>query len=110
MGGFGHDLKRKILGNNAHAHRDRRQRASAAVRLWANLADAIATSLGARALASPGGGGDAGRAGEAMASSLEHGGRAGLAGSIPTASARSSTSWKNIEVGKFDYLAEPEKV
>jgi len=119
MGGFGADLKHKILGNNAHISID-----STAT------ADGEAPGLPA---APAGGTGDLGRipwddlldkvrlvpgvmaatpvvTGEAMASSQSNTAGVLLRGVDPASIGSVIELVKNIEVGKFDYLADPSLI
>lgn len=103
MGGFGHDLKRKILGNTAHIIVD--VTGPAGFEDWqpvlADVQAAIADSGGA---ATPVAGGDV------MASSATN--TAGvLMRGVDADTIGSVISLKdNIEVGKFEYLIEPERL
>lgn len=101
MGGFSQDLKRKILGNNAHIVIDTTAQAP-----WADYEatlDAVRKVPGVT-------GATAVVHGEVMASSASN-----LAGVIVTGIDPSSINGvieltHNIEVGKLDYLEHPEKL
>jgi lipoprotein-releasing system permease protein len=103
MGGFGYDLKRKILGNTAHIvvdvaeakGFDDYEKPLAAVR------EAVAPFGGA---ATPVAGGDA------MASSATNTAGVLMRGIDPASVADVINLKKNIEYGKFDYLASPERI
>ncbi len=101
MGGFGSDLKRKILGNNAHMRIE--AGAHGGFENWRGLLDDVRLVPGVRA-ATPV------VAGEAMASSSSN--TAGtIVRGIETQSIGSVIDLvKNIEVGEFSYLDEPQKL
>ncbi len=98
MGGFGSDLKRKILGNNAHV----RIQASG-VRGFDNWREVVAnarrvpTVLGASPVA----------AGEVMASSSSSTAGAIIRGIDPDSIGSVIDLLRNIEVGKIDYMKHP---
>lgn len=103
MGGFGADLKRKILGNNAHIVVD-------AVRPggfgdWEDKLAAVRV-----ALAPHGGAATPVVAGEAMGSSASNTAGSLVRGIDPDSISQVIDLVKNIEVGKFEYLREPEKL
>jgi lipoprotein-releasing system permease protein len=106
MGGFGHDLERKILGNNAHiivdvtrpgGFGDWEQKLTAT-----REALARAGALGAKATPVVGG--------EAMASSSSNTAGALVRGIDPDTIGDVINLKENIEVGKFDYFTSPEKL
>jgi lipoprotein-releasing system permease protein len=101
MGGFGADLKRKILGNNAHMKIE--AGAHGGFENWRGLLDDVRTIPGVAA-ATPV------TAGEAMASSSSN--TAGtIVRGIDTQSIGSVIDLtRNIEVGEFSYLDEPQKL
>lgn len=103
MGGFGHDLKRKILGNTAH--------------IVVDVADAKGFSEYQEPLSAVG---DAVRpfggaatpvvGGDAMASSATNTAGVLMRGIDPTSIGDVINLPQNIEYGRFEYLAEPERV
>jgi lipoprotein-releasing system permease protein len=101
MGGFGADLKRKILGNNAHMKIE--AGAHGGFENWRGLLDDVRTIPGVAA-ATPV------AAGEAMASSSSN--TAGtIVRGIDTQSIGSVIDLtRNIEVGEFSYLDDPGKL
>jgi lipoprotein-releasing system permease protein len=121
MGGFGADLKNKILGNNAHisidgltpaeaapadepgsagAERDTEQLGNLA---WDDLLDKVRLVPGVVA-ATPV------VTGEAMASSQSNTAGVLIRGIEPTSIGSVIDLVKNIEVGKFEYLADPSLI
>jgi lipoprotein-releasing system permease protein len=104
MGGFGHDLKRKILGNNAHIVVDVTRPGGFGD--WEKKLEATRAAL-ARA-----GGGAATPVvgGEAMASSSSNTAGALVRGIDPETIGDVIDLKDNIEVGKFDYFVHPEKL
>ncbi|MBX3182435.1 MAG: ABC transporter permease [Polyangiaceae bacterium] len=101
MGGFGQDLKRKILGNNAHIH-------IAATEIggfggWRESIDAARRVPGVHA-ASPI------AAGEAMASSHSNTGGVMLKGVDTESIGQVIDLIDNIEAGRFEYLVDPSKL
>ncbi len=101
MGGFGADLKRKILGNNAHVRIESKQLGG--FQHWRDLLDDVRKAPGVRA-ATPVVGG------EAMASSSTNTAGVLLRG-VDSASIGDVIDLKrNIEIGKFAYLERPEKL
>ena len=106
MGGFGHDLKRKILGNNVRTSSstsrgpggfgDWHSRLGRAVR------DALAKTGGGAATPVAGG--------EAMGSSASNTAGALVRGIDPDTIGDVIDLKENLEVGKFDYLIHPEKL
>ncbi|HMR73475.1 MAG TPA: ABC transporter permease [Polyangiaceae bacterium] len=101
MGGFGADLKRKILGNNAHMKVE--AGAHGGFTDWQPLLDTVRKVKGVRA-ATPV------VAGEAMASSSSN--RAGsiIRGIDPKTIGDVIDLLQNIEVGKFEYLEDPKQL
>ncbi|MBM4358544.1 MAG: FtsX-like permease family protein [Deltaproteobacteria bacterium] len=103
MGGFGHDLKRKILGNTAHIVvdvADSKGFASYEVPLGA-VRDAVRSFGGA---ATPVVGGDA------MASSATNTAGVLMRGIDPGSIGDVINLKQNIEYGRFDYLVEPQRI
>jgi lipoprotein-releasing system permease protein len=99
MGGFGADLKRKILGNNAHVRIENRQ--AGGFDHWRSILDEVRLAKGVRA-ATPVAGG------EAMASSSTNTAGVLLRGVDPATIGTVIDLVANIEVGKFKYLEQPE--
>jgi lipoprotein-releasing system permease protein len=101
MGGFGADLKRKILGNNAHIKVE--AKTVGGFEHWGSALDELRLVKGVRA-ATPVAGG------EAMASSTSN--TAGLLlRCIDTVTIGTVIDLlQNIEVGKFEYLEDPVKL
>lgn len=103
MGGFGHDLKRKILGNNAHMVID--------VTRPGGFGDYQEKLTEVRLALSPRGGAATPiAAGEAMGSSASNTAGALVRGIDPETIGQVIDLEANIEVGKFSYLTEPEKL
>jgi lipoprotein-releasing system permease protein len=117
MGGFGADLKHKILGNNAHISMDSLAgRDAEATGLagaagpselgnipWDDLLDRVRIVPGVLA-ATPV------LTGEAMASSQSNTAGVLIRGVEPTSIGSVIDLVKNIEVGKFEYLADPSRI
>ena len=101
MGGFGADLKRKILGNNAHVRIESSR--AGGFDHWRGLLDEVRLVPGVRA-ATPVAGG------EAMASSATNTAGVILRGVDPVTIGTVIDLVQNIEVGKFKYLIEPERL
>jgi lipoprotein-releasing system permease protein len=101
MGGFGQDLKRKILGNNAHITID--TQAKGGFGQWESVLERARIVPGVAAVTPV-------VSGEAMASSPAN--TAGvLVRGIDSESIGSVIDLlKNIEVGKFDYLKDPQRL
>ncbi len=101
MGGFGQDLKRKILGNNAHIHID-----STEVGGFGDWQDDLGQlrAIPGVAAVSPVAGG------EAMASSNSNTGGVLLKGVDPKTIGSVIDLLSNIEAGKFEYLVDPVKL
>ncbi len=101
MGGFGADLKRKIIGNNAHIRID-----TANVGGFSD-ADSVLSAVrlvpGVHA-ATPVVGG------EAMASSASNTAGVLVRGVDPNSIGNVIDLLRNIEVGRFEYLRDPEKL
>jgi lipoprotein-releasing system permease protein len=103
MGGFGHDLKRKILGNNAHLVVDTTR--SGGFSAWDEKLDALRL-----ALADKGGAATPVVAGDAMGSSSSNTAGVLLRGIDPTTIGQVIDLRENIEVGSFEYLEAPQKL
>ncbi|HSO00491.1 MAG TPA: ABC transporter permease [Candidatus Nanopelagicales bacterium] len=103
MGGFGADLKRKILGNNAHIVVDASRPGG-----FDDWEDQLA---GVRiALAPAGGAATPIVAGDAMGSSSSNTAGALVRGIDPETIGQVIDLKNNIEVGKFEYLTAPERL
>jgi lipoprotein-releasing system permease protein len=100
MGGFRSDLKRKILGNNAHIVLDREH---GSIEGWAPLLKAAGDLKGVTG-ASPF------VSGEVMVSSASNLGTAILRGVEPESVGRVNDLPKNLKSGSLDYLDHPEKL
>jgi lipoprotein-releasing system permease protein len=104
MGGFGHDLKRKILGNNAHVVVDVTRPGGFGD--WEpklkTVRDALAKTGGGSATPVAGG--------EAMGSSASNTAGALVRGIDPETIGDVIDLKNNIEVGSFEYFAHPEKL
>jgi lipoprotein-releasing system permease protein len=103
MGGFGYDLKRKILGNNAHIVVDVTRTGG-----FGDWEDKLAKVR--VALAPSGGTATPVAAGEAMGSSSSNTAGALVRGIDPDTIGQVIDLEKNIEVGKFEYLTQPDKL
>ena len=101
MGGFGADLKHKILGNNAHVKIEARR--IGGFPHWSALLDDVRLVKGVRA-ATPVAGG------EAMASSSSNTAGVMLRGIDTVTIGTVIDLLQNIEVGKFAYLDDPKKL
>jgi lipoprotein-releasing system permease protein len=103
MGGFGADLKRKILGNNAHIVIDATRPGG-----FGDWEEKLARTR----LALTEGGGTATPivAGDAMGSSASNTAGALVRGIDPDTIGQVIDLKHNIEVGRFEYLLEPEKL
>ncbi len=101
MGGFGADLKRKILGNNAHIKIE--STAGVGFDMYRDLVEEARLVKGVRA-ATPVAGG------EAMASSSSNTAGVLLRGIDPVTIGTVIDLMKNIEVGKFAYLDDPNRL
>ena len=101
MGGFGQDLKRKILGNNAQIVID--APGVAGFDDWQSVLDRVRLVPGVTA-ATPVVGG------EGMASSASNTAGALVRGIDPTSIGNVIDLVKNLEVGKLEYLEHPERL
>lgn len=101
MGGFGQDLKRKILGNNAHIMIDTQDKSGFGD--WNETLLRVRTVPGVEA-ATPV------VSGEAMASSHTNTSGVMVRGVDQESIGTVIDLKKNIEVGKFDYLEHPDKL
>ena len=101
MGGFGADLKRKILGNNAHITIDTSD--IGGFKDWQDVIDHVRLVPGVSA-ATPV------VRGEGMASSSSNTSGALVRGIDPGSIGNVIDLLKNIEVGKFEYLENPDKL
>ena len=101
MGGFSQDLKRKILGNNAHIVVD-----TTAATPWTEYEDTLAK---VRAVPGVSGATPVVR-GEVMASSASNLAGVIVSGIDPKTITSVIDIEKNMEVGKLDYLEHPEKL
>jgi lipoprotein-releasing system permease protein len=101
MGGFGADLKRKILGNNAHVKIE--ATTGGGFDMYRDLLDDVRLVKGVHA-ATPVVGG------EAMASSSSNTAGVLLRGIDPVTIGTVIDLLKNIEVGRFEYLVEPARL
>jgi len=103
MGGFGYDLKRKILGNNAHIVVDVEQPGGFGD--WETKLNAIRQAVAPR-----GGTATPVVGGEAMAHSQTNTAGTLLRGIDPETIGQVINLKENIEVGKFAYLLEPKRL
>ena len=108
MGGFGHDLKRKILGNNAHIVIDTTK--NGGVNGWEDTLDSVRQVVGPR-----GGAATPVVAGDAMGSSNSNTAGVLVRGIDPDTigeviDLRDNILFENGGVGKWDYLRDPEKL
>ena len=101
MGGFGADLKRKILGNNAHVKIE--TGTVGGFEYWQGLLDELRLVKGVRA-ATPV------ASGEAMASSTSNTAGVIVRGVDPLTIGTVIDLLQNIEVGKFSYVEDPVKL
>lgn len=101
MGGFGADLKHKILGNNAHVKIEAKR--IGGFEHWSDLLEQVRLVKGVRA-ATPVAGG------EAMASSSSNTAGVILRGIDTVTIGTVIDLLQNIEVGKFSYLDDPKKL
>jgi lipoprotein-releasing system permease protein len=101
MGGFGADLKRKILGNNAHMRVETKQ--VGGFTNWRDLADELRLVPGVKAVTPVAGG-------EAMASSASNTAGVLLRGVDPQTIGTVIDLQQNIEVGKFQYLTDTKRL
>ncbi|WP_438027980.1 FtsX-like permease family protein [Sorangium sp. So ce233] len=103
MGGFGADLKRKILGNNAHIVIDATRPGGFGD--WEDTLTEVRVGLASR-----GGAATPIVAGEAMGSSASNTAGSLVRGIDPDSISQVIDLVNNIEVGKFEYLRNPEKL
>jgi lipoprotein-releasing system permease protein len=101
MGGFGADLKRKILGNNAHVRLETKK--VGGFTNWRDLAGELRQVPGVRAVTPVAGG-------EAMASSASNTAGVQLRGVEPETIGTVIDLISNIEVGKFEYLTNTKRL
>jgi lipoprotein-releasing system permease protein len=101
MGGFGADLKRKILGNNAHVRIETKK--VGGFTHWRDLADDLRLVPGVRAVTPVAGG-------EAMASSASNTAGMLLRGVDTETIGTVIDLLANIEVGKFAYLDDTNRL
>jgi lipoprotein-releasing system permease protein len=101
MGGFGADLKRKILGNNAHVRIE--AVSGAGFDMYRDLVEDARLVKGVRA-ATPVAGG------EAMASSSSNTAGVLLRGVDPVTIGTVIDLLKNVEVGRFEYITDPNRL
>ncbi len=101
LGGFSHDLRRKILGNNAHIVVDTESQAA-----WDGEADVLGKIRATRGVvaATPV------VSAEVMISSPSNLAGVLVRGVDPTSIGSVIDLVKNIEVGKFEYLESPDKL
>lgn len=99
MGGFGADLKRKILGNNAHLRVETKK--VGGFTNWRDLADELRLVPGVKAVTPVAGG-------ESMASSASNTAGVLLRGIDTQTIGTVIDLLVNIEVGKFKYLEDPK--
>jgi lipoprotein-releasing system permease protein len=97
MGGFGADLKRKILGNNAHVRIETKK--VGGFTNWRDLADGVRSVPGVKAVTPVAGG-------ESMASSASNTAGVLLRGVDTETIGTVIDLLANIEVGKFKYLTD----
>jgi lipoprotein-releasing system permease protein len=103
MGGFGADLKQKILGNGAHLVVE--PPTPVGLDDWPSKLDAVRV-----AIAPFGGAATPVVAGDAMGSSNSNTAGVLLRGIDPESIGNVIDLKKNLEVGKFEYLTDPEKI
>jgi lipoprotein-releasing system permease protein len=101
MGGFGADLKRKILGNNAHVRVESKK--VGGFTNWRDLADDLRLVPGVKAVTPVAGG-------ESMASSASNTAGVLLRGVDPETIGTVIDLLANIEVGKFKYLSDAKQL
>ncbi len=102
MGGFGADLKRKILGNNAHLVVDATR--TGGFSDWQTKLEVVRASLPPGSAATPV------VAGDAMGSSSSNTAGALVRGIDPKTIGDVIDLEKNLEVGRFEYLTAPDKL
>jgi lipoprotein-releasing system permease protein len=103
MGGFGHDLKRKILGNTAHIVID--VPGPQGFEAWKPVLEDVR-----KGVAQHGGAATPVAGGDVMASSATNTAGVLMRGIDPGSVGDVINLKDNIEVGKFDYLLEPERL
>ncbi len=103
MGGFGHDLKRKILGNSAHVVIDVTKPSG-----FTGWEPALQTVRAA--VASQGGTATPVVGGDAMASSATNTAGTLMRGVDPDTIGDVINLKQNIEIGKFEYLTDPKQL
>jgi lipoprotein-releasing system permease protein len=101
MGGFGADLKRKILGNNAHVRLESKK--VGGFTNWRDLAEDLRLVPGVKAVTPVAGG-------ESMASSASNTAGVLLRGIDPETIGTVIDLLANIEVGKFKYLEDTKRL
>ena len=101
MGGFGADLKRKILGNNAHVRVESKK--VGGFTNWRDLADELRLVPGVKAVTPVAGG-------ESMASSASNTAGVLLRGVDTETIGTVIDLMSNIEVGKFKYLEDTKRL
>jgi lipoprotein-releasing system permease protein len=101
MGGFGSDLKRKILGNNAHVKIEATN--GGGFDMYRDLVEEARLVKGVSA-ATPVAGG------EAMASSSSNTAGVLLRGVDPVTIGTVIDLQKNIEIGRFEFLTDPDRL
>jgi lipoprotein-releasing system permease protein len=101
MGGFGADLKRKILGNNAHVKIE--AKTVGGFEYWQGLVEEQRLVKGVRAATAV-------ASGEAMASSTSNTAGVIVRGVDPLTIGTVIDLLQNIEVGKFSYIEDPGKL
>jgi lipoprotein-releasing system permease protein len=101
MGGFGADLKRKILGNNAHVRVETKK--VGGFTNWRDLADELRLVPGVKAVTPVAGG-------ESMASSASNTAGVLLRGVDTETIGTVIDLLSNIEVGKFKYLEDTKRL
>lgn len=100
MGGFGHDLKQKILGNNAHIVVDNKHPGGFAD--WEPALAEVRSALGPDGAATPVVSGDA------MSQSSSNTAGVLVKGIDPESIGKVIDLEKNIDVGRFSYLSDKE--
>ncbi|HEX2876730.1 MAG TPA: ABC transporter permease [Polyangiaceae bacterium] len=101
MGGFGADLKRKILGNNAHVRVEAKK--VGGFTDWRDLADDLRKVQGVKAVTPVAGG-------ESMASSASNTAGVLIRGIDPDSIGTVIDLRTNIEVGRFEFLKDTKRL
>ena len=101
MGGFGADLKRKILGNNAHVRVEAKK--VGGFTNWRDLADDLRKVQGVKAVTPVAGG-------ESMASSASNTAGVLIRGIDPDSIGTVIDLRTNIEVGRFEFLKDTKRL